>query len=64
MESSHIRQVLPDDAKVGHPCPYCIESGHTGVWNEKEQRFFVCMVCGDCGRLDKTAIAMYGKEQA
>lgn len=41
---------------IGAECPYCKESGHTGVWDAHHQIFMVCHVCGDRGKVDAQAI--------
>lgn len=58
-----IESILPISAKVGDPCPYCAHSNHTGVWNRERQRYDVCKVCGDRGKLDQTALKMYQEKR-
>lgn len=52
--------LLPAKAKPGDECPWCAESGHTGVFDPTTRKYLVCKVCGDKGVLDALSVEYYG----
>jgi hypothetical protein len=57
-----MRYLLPLGTELGDPCPYCYPSAHHGVWSPERDKWMVCMVCGDRGKIDKVSLVMYGQE--